>query len=276
MTRLLLALSLLAAVATARAADYTDIWFDPAQPGYGYNVVQSDDGTVGNDGKTRPFLFVTFFIFGPANQPTWYTAELKWNGVDAFMGPVYASRGTFFGKPWNPAESSATVAGTATFKPNAANDYQATLMYVVDGVGSTTSTLQRQTLTRNFTGGYYYGYQLGTYTGSGCGYQSNPYYYTDRYFLTVTDNAATTGNVVYKFEYLTDQGVRLTCTLSGKYEQFGLTGIVRNANYACSDGVSAKATMTGIRATPLGLEGKYTSTIRPNCVESATFSGPLY
>jgi hypothetical protein len=282
MIRILLAILLFGTVAAARAADYTDIWYNPAQSGYGYNVVQSNDGIAAPDGKSRPFLFVTFFIFGSSGEPTWYTAELTWNGTDAFQGPVYKSRGTFFGSPWKPADSSATAAGTATFKPNATNDWQATLIYVVDGVGSATHPLERQTLTRNFTGGNYFGYQLGQYNGGGCNMSSNPYYYTDRYWLTVTDDSNTGGNVTFKFEYLTTDlatgrdVVSLTCTLAGKYEQHGLTLLVRNATYVCSDGTNARANMSEIRATPLGLEGRYTSTLTSSCTESATFSGPYY
>lgn len=271
MIRSLLAAMALAVVVPAFAADYTDIWYNPDQSGYGYNLVQSNDGVIGADGKTHPFLFVTFFVFGPANEPVWYSAELTWNGTDAFMGPLYKSRGTFFGKPWDPTENKADVAGTATFKPNPANDYQGTLLYVVTDVGSATHPLQRQTLTKNFTGGAYIGFQIGQYDGGGCGMSSNPFYYEDRYELVVADRSNTGGEVVYRFTY----GSGLTCTISGKYEQHGLTLLMRNATYKCTDGTDARVNMSEIRATPLGLEGRYASTVKTSCVESATFSGPL-
>ena len=49
--RLLLALLLLSATIRVNAADYTDLWWNPAEGGWGVNLVQSDN-----------FMFVTFFI----------------------------------------------------------------------------------------------------------------------------------------------------------------------------------------------------------------------
>ena len=37
----------------------------PPEGGWGVNFVQSDQ-----------FIFATFFIYGPDNQPIWYTAQL--------------------------------------------------------------------------------------------------------------------------------------------------------------------------------------------------------
>jgi hypothetical protein len=70
MRRFLLAVLLCATVFRAGASDYTDIWFNPSEQstaggGWGVNVVQSD-----------AFLFLTFFVYGPDNKPTWYVAGL--------------------------------------------------------------------------------------------------------------------------------------------------------------------------------------------------------
>jgi hypothetical protein len=54
LTRLATAALLTFASHTARAVDYTDLWWVPAESGWGVNLVQSD--TV---------LFVTFIIYGP-------------------------------------------------------------------------------------------------------------------------------------------------------------------------------------------------------------------
>ena len=55
----------LLATPAARAADYTDLWWNPAESGWGVNVVQSDT-----------FMFLTFFIYGQDGKPTWYSASL--------------------------------------------------------------------------------------------------------------------------------------------------------------------------------------------------------
>ena len=63
--RLLLTLLLLTASAQAAATDYTDIWYNPAENGWGVNVVQSDVS-----------LFLTFFIYGADSKPTWFTGQV--------------------------------------------------------------------------------------------------------------------------------------------------------------------------------------------------------
>ncbi len=94
----------------AGASDYTDIWFNPSEQstaggGWGVNVVQSD-----------AFLFLTFFIYGPDNKPTWYVAGLTRDANGNFNGPLYATTGTYFGAPWNPADGAGSAqVGTASF-----------------------------------------------------------------------------------------------------------------------------------------------------------------
>ena len=92
--RLLLAAFLATAAMRAIAADYTDIWYNPAEPGWGVNLVQSDN-----------FLFATFFIYAQNGSPTWYTAQLTWDG-SKFTGGLYATAGTWFAVPWQPDSRS--------------------------------------------------------------------------------------------------------------------------------------------------------------------------
>ena len=261
MRQLLLAFFLFAAAARAEAVDYTDIWFNASQSGYGFNIVESDDGS------GSPFLFVTFFIYGPSGAPTWYVANLTWNGVDTFTGNVYGTVGTFFGAPWNAANHSAVQVGTASFKPNAGNNYEGTFAYSVTGVGSSTTALTRQTLTAIATGGRYVGGQSGSF--SGCDTAANNVTYTDYYDLQVTQNA--NGNVVYSFAFRSG----LTCRLAGTYAQNGQYFRVSNASYTCSDGTASTAQISEIKATSLGIEGLFTATgVFDNCKESAAFGGP--
>src|SRR5512135_134370 len=102
--RLLVALLLLAATFSAGAVEYTDVyWVGPAEDGWGFFLVQSD---------TKQFL--AFFIYGPDGKPTWYVAVLDNDGTGKYTGPVYATTGTYFPLPWNPAQHGASGAGTAT------------------------------------------------------------------------------------------------------------------------------------------------------------------
>ena len=261
MKRLLLALLLLGTAMRAPAADYTDIWYNAAQSGYGFNVVESDDGT------GAPFMFVTFFIYGVDGKPTWYVALLTWNKVDTFTGSIYATTGTYFATPWNPANSTTTAVGTASFKPNPANNYQGTFSYSVANVGSFTGELTRQGLTAIATAGFYAGAQAGSY--SGCNTSANNGKYTDGYTLQVVQgtNSALTFNFTYRSG--------LNCKLVGTATQTGSYFQIPSAAYTCSDGTSATAQMSEIKVTGLGLEGKLAATgVNDGCAESATFGGP--
>src|SRR3989442_1023828 len=91
--RLVLAVLLLTAAFSARAIEYTDVYYNPAESGWGFFLVQSD--TV---------QFLAFFIYGPDGKPTWYTAQLTDDGTGTYTGPVYATTGTYFALPWNPAQ----------------------------------------------------------------------------------------------------------------------------------------------------------------------------
>ena len=261
MKRILFYILLFGTALRAHAVDYTDIWFNPAQPGYGFNIVESDDGT------GAPFLFVTFFVYGPSGTPTWYTAQLKWNSIDAFTGNVFSTAGTFFGSPWVAGNLSVLQAGTASFKPNLTNNYEGTLSYTITGGATSTSALTRQTLTSIATSGNYIGGQIGTFSTCNTASSNGPY--TDYYSLQVTQ--AANGNVKFDFKYKSG----LSCLLTGRYSQNGQYFTVLNAAYTCSDGTSTNAQMSEIKATALGLEGRLAATGGlDNCKESAFFGGP--
>ena len=68
--------------------------------------------------QSDAFLFLTFFIYGPDNKPTWYVAGLTRDANGNFNGPLYATTGTYFGAPWNPADGAGSAqVGTASFQP---------------------------------------------------------------------------------------------------------------------------------------------------------------
>src|SRR5271169_256215 len=86
-----LILALLLLPLRAAATDYTDIWYLPSESGWGVNLVQADN-----------VIFATFFIYGPGNVPTWYTAVLYSDSNGNFAGNLYSTVGTYFGAPWIP------------------------------------------------------------------------------------------------------------------------------------------------------------------------------
>jgi hypothetical protein len=240
--RFLLALMLLATAVRAEAGFYTDIWLKLSEPGWGANLVQTDN-----------FIFATFFIYGPSGAPTWYTAELNWNGVDRYAGDLFANQGTFFGVPW--VGTTQTTVGTAWFMPSAVNAYQGTLYYTHTGVGSATNAIERQNLARPGLGGTYSGGQVGVFTG--CTNPANNGAFKDYYDLTVTHLANNTAT----FKFINLDG--LTCTLSGALIQNGLLYRAPTVTYVCTDAtgtvLNTTATLSEIKATSQGIEGRYSA-----------------
>jgi hypothetical protein len=239
----------------ARAVDYTDLWFIPAESGWGVNVVQSDN-----------FMFLTFFIYGPDNRPTWYSGNLQWNGV-AYTGGLYATQGTYYAVPWNTANNLTTPVGTATFQPDSLNAYQATLTYTVNGIGTVIKSIERQTLTTIALSGSYVGGQTGAYTSCSSGGDSS---YTDTYNLGVTQT--TDGIATFTFDY---SDAAATCTLSGVLEQHGQLYRIPGASYTCTGGLQFSANSTTIyeiKQTAQGIEGRFAASLPNGCREDANFS----
>jgi len=254
--RLLLVFFLATATMRATAGSYTDIWYNPAEPGWGVNLVESDN-----------FLFATFFIYGQNGSPTWYTAQLTWDG-SKFTGGLYATGGTWFAAPWQPGNWSVAQAGTASFQPSSVNAYQGTLIYTVNGLGTVSKAIERQTLTTIGLGGSYTGGQSGAY--SGCSNSANNGSYIDRYDLNVTHLAGISAT----FQFLYTSGT--VCTLSGTLVQYGQLYRIPNATYQCSSGLNTAATVEDIKATALGIEGRFgAASVGGGCREDAQFSAVL-
>ena len=245
-------LLLLAAGRAAATVDYTDIWYIPAEAGWGVNVVQSNS-----------FLFITFFIYGADGKPTWFTGQVNQDASGNFNGTLFSTTGTYYILPW--AGFAGAVAGTVSFQP--VSPYIARLIYTVNGVGTVTKTIQRQTLTAITVGGTYSGAQSGTYSGCTTSTTNGPY--RDFFDLQVTQ--LTNSSVTFAFSY-----TNVSCIFSGTLVQTGQLYGVPNANYSCSDGLNTTATMTEIKATAQGVEGRFSApSVGGNCREDAQFSGVL-
>lgn len=238
--------------------DYTDNWYVPTEAGWGVNFSQTDN-----------FIFATLFIYGTDKKPTWYTAQMTWDGSAQFTGGLYATQGSYFGAPWNVAETQpATLVGTASFTPGISNNSSGTFSYTVTGVASVTKAVQRLTLTSVLLAAKYTGGQAGSY--SGCSANSSNRLYQDFYTLQVTQTGT---SVSMSFAF---QSGTLTCTLAGALTQTGSIYSIANASYQCSDGLNTNASVANLRATPLGIEGQFAApAVGGGCREDARFAATL-
>ena len=254
--RLLLVLLLAGFTLPAFATDYSDMWYLPAESGWGVNLTQNEN-----------VIFMTFFLYGPDAKPTWYVAIAYEDANGNFAGNLYSTVGTYFGLPWNPADHPpAALVGTASFVP--ASPYAGMLTYTLINGPTVVKSIERQTLTTidlsgNFTGG-----QAGGY--SGCSDPGGNYLYKDTFDLQVTQSA---GTVVLTFAYPSASSAALTCTLSGALVQSGQLYSVPSATYQCDDGLNTTASLSEIKRTSQGIEGKFAApSVGGACREDATFS----
>jgi len=234
------------------ATDYSDMWYIPAESGWGVNLTQNEN-----------VIFMTFFIYGPDNQPKWYVAITARDANGNFTGSLFSTVGTYFGLPWNPADHlPATLVGTATFAP--VNPYQGTLTYTLLAGPSVNKSIVRETLVAINLAGNYTGGQAGAYSGSSCGI-SGPY--KDNFDLQVSQSSS---NLILTFNYV---GLAESCTLSGALVQNGQLYSVPSASYQCDDGLNTSASLSEIKKTSLGIEGRYAaSNVGGGCREDAGFS----
>ncbi|HEV3240779.1 MAG TPA: hypothetical protein VG429_10275 [Casimicrobiaceae bacterium] len=249
--------ALLALPLQAAAQDYTDIWYLPAESGWGVNLIQNED-----------VIFATFFVYGATDQPTWFVAIMNRDVNGNFSGNLYTTVGPYYGGPWSPASYAPTLAGSASFFPSSA--YQGTLTYTVSGT-TVTKNIQRQTLRTILLNANYTGGQSGSYGGSNCTL-SSPYKDT---FGTLTVTQPGDGTVSLQFAYTSG----LSCTFSGTLVQQGQLYQVPNATYVCSDGTNTGASMDQVKATAQGIEGTFLVASGSGggaCSEAAAFSGVLY
>jgi hypothetical protein len=251
-------LAVLLHAAPARATDLTDMWWNPTESGWGLNVVQADSN-----------LWLTFFVYGADRKPTWYSAYIQWDG-GKFTGPLYATTGSYFAGPWNPAEHPDAVnVGTATFTPSGTNAYEATLSYTVSGAGAVTKSIERQYLGPIALSGTYAASQAGTY--GGCSSSGDNGSYIDAATLTVSQTTANA--ITLAFGY----GSGANCTLSGTAERKGPLFQIANAAYKCTGKltVSTTANVYEVRKTSLGVEGRFTARLSSGCQETASFAAVL-
>ena len=62
-------------------------------------------------------IFATLFVYDP-NNPIWYTATMDFTANLTWTGVLYATTGTAFGLPWNPADLTVTPVGLHTSSAN--------------------------------------------------------------------------------------------------------------------------------------------------------------
>jgi len=112
------------------AVDFTDLWYNPGEPGWGLAVTQQF-------GK----MFLAWFVYDSAGKPTWYVASDCTVSGNSCAGQLFSTAGPAFGPTFDPLAVVGTPVGTVKVDFTGPND--ATVSYIVNGV-SGVKTIQRQ------------------------------------------------------------------------------------------------------------------------------------
>lgn len=123
-----LAASAAAAALCANASTYSDLYYDPQQPGSGVSVVQQLETA-----------FVTVYGYGADGKPTWFVASDAQvvayrtpGALPVFSGTLYKAEGSFHGGPYDPSRSKMTPVGTLSLE--ALDRDRLRVHYTADGV----------------------------------------------------------------------------------------------------------------------------------------------
>jgi hypothetical protein len=126
------ALSPYLGAAPANGTDYTDLWWLPAESGWGLNIIQHASRNI----------FAVWYTYGNDGKPMWFTVPGgTWTSANTFTGLVYSTSGPAANTAFDPARVSVSPVGNATLTFNGANN--GTWAYTINGVsGSKAITRQ--------------------------------------------------------------------------------------------------------------------------------------
>jgi hypothetical protein len=110
--------------------NYSDLWWDPNESGWGLNIVQHGNGAI----------FGVMFTYDSGNVPAWYVIPGgSWSTATNFTGTVYRVSGTAADQPF--VRSAATNAGSVSLEFT--DKDHASLAMIVNGVQAV-KQIQRQ------------------------------------------------------------------------------------------------------------------------------------
>ncbi|MGZ5078342.1 MAG: hypothetical protein ACXWHZ_02215 [Usitatibacter sp.] len=108
--------------------DYTDLWWNPVESGWGLNLIQHPSG----------IIFGVWYTYDAAGKRTWFVLPSgSWTSGNVYSGPLYATAGPAFNGSFDPSLVRRTQVGTATLTFSDANN--ATFAFTVNGVGGVKS-----------------------------------------------------------------------------------------------------------------------------------------
>lgn len=209
---------------TSFSTDYSDIWWNPSESGWGMQLVQ--------EGST---VFATVFFYGLDNKPTWIIATLTVGSDGNLSGPVFVTTGPFYGNPVFDLNAR-TIRQAGTMTITFSNVSSAKLTYTVDNIMVTKNIVRQSLATDDYNGSYLLSVNL---TQANCTNPANNVSGNGTVGAQVTQNG-TAMTLVWQF------AGNDVCTYTGAYAQQGRFGFFTGP-FSCTDG--DKGTMTFFELT---------------------------
>ena len=116
--------------AAVPAVDYSDLWWNPNESGWGMAMAQQNAN-----------IFLAWYVYDGSGKPIWYVAPNCAVNGSGCSGTLYATTGPAFGPTFDPNQVHAASVGSAIVSFIDANN--AVLSYTVNGVQGT-KTITRQ------------------------------------------------------------------------------------------------------------------------------------
>lgn len=105
----------------APAVDYTDLWWNPSESGWGLSVTHQSG-----------VMFLAWYVYDATGSPVWYVASNCAVSGSGCAGTLYRTRGPGFGPIFDPAQVRAFESGIVSLAFTTPNT--GILTYTVDGV----------------------------------------------------------------------------------------------------------------------------------------------
>ena len=247
----------LPASATTAGPDFTDLWFNPAESGWGINFIHQ-----GN------LIFATMFVYDASRAPHWFVADGMSGGGNAYSGALYQTSGPAYNGPWT---GGVTAPAVGSISVNFASASTGTLSYTVSGQ-TITKQIQRQTVRSHDLSGDYAGGLSGRITGC-TNPANNGLALANGLFRLTHSNSAAGGSVGIALSYVMPNGATQNCNFTGTYSPQGRVGSIAG-NYSCSpSNVTGTFTISELEATRNGMNGTYSARDSLACNYSGYFGG---
>jgi hypothetical protein len=243
----------------AQASRYSDLWFNPAESGWGMNLVQQDERA-----------FITLFLYGEDGRPLWYVASdarvvaySNPGGLPVFRGNLYRMEGPWHGGPFDAGRVHANPVGELHVEALAIDRVR--LHYFAEGVAGV-KELRRQTFAAVLQAGAYAA-QFSLRVSYGEDVPPEVSRYGARIVIEFDENGG----------YMrTDDAMEQVCEYRGPFLQAGK--VVRfTGSYACTgrDAQAGTFDIDDLEISPNGLTG-YLRTWSGSRAQYGHFAGARY